>query len=302
LIDYDQLELTAKLFRPKMIIAGYSAYARLLDYAKFRSICDSTKSVLLADMAHISGLVAAGVIPSPFDHADVVTTTTHKSLRGVRSGMIFYRRGQKGVDKAGQPVMYDYETRINNAVFPALQGGPHNHAIGGVAVALRQAMSPEFKQYQLRVLANAKAMAGALLARDYGLVSGGTDNHLVLVDLKASKGIDGARVETVCNKVFITLNKNSVPSDTSALVPGGVRLGAHALTSRGFDQGNFVEVVDFIDEAVSIAKEVQGKSKKLKDFKEVLESDSDINKKCDDLRARVNEYASKYSMPGHDDH
>jgi len=302
LIDYDQLELTAKLFRPKMIIAGYSAYARLLDYAKFRSICDATRSVLLADMAHISGLVAAGVIPSPFDHADVVTTTTHKSLRGVRSGMIFYRRGQKGVNKAGQPVMYDYETRINNAVFPALQGGPHNHAIGGVAVALRQAMSPEFKQYQLRVLGNAKAMAGALMARDYGLVSGGTDNHLVLVDLKASKGIDGARVETVCNKVFITLNKNSVPSDTSALVPGGVRLGAHALTSRGFDQRNFVEVVEFIDEAVAIAKEVQGKSKKLKDFKEVLESDSDINNKCDDLRARVNEYASKYSMPGHDDH
>ena len=216
-IDYDQLELTAKLFRPKMIIAGYSAYARLLDYGRFREICDATKSVLLADMAHISGLVAADVIPSPFEHADVVTTTTHKSLRGVRSGLIFYRRGQKGLDKAGKAVMYDYEGKINNAVFPALQGGPHNHAIGGVAVALRQAMSPQFKEYQLQVLANAKAMAAALLSRGYSLVSGGTENHLVLADLRASKGIDGARVEAVCNKAYITLNKNSVPADTSAL-------------------------------------------------------------------------------------
>merc|ERR1719245_2580454 len=154
-----------------MIIAGYSAYARLLDYARFRSICDITKSVLLADMAHISGLVAGDVIPSPFDNADVVTTTTHKSLRGVRSGMIFYRRGQKGVDKKGNPVMYDLESRINNALFPGLQGGPHNHAIGGVAVALKQAMSAEFVAYQEQVLANAKAMADALLKKDYELVS-----------------------------------------------------------------------------------------------------------------------------------
>jgi len=208
IIDYDQLEFTAKLFRPKMIIAGFSAYARLLDYARFRSICDQTKSVLLADMAHISGLVAGGVIPSPFDHADVVTTTTHKSLRGVRSGMIFFRRGEKGVDKAGKPILYDYESRINNAVFPALQGGPHNHAIGGVAVALRQAMDPTFKDYQLQVMSNAKTMAKALLDKNYSLVSGGTDNHLVLVNLKASKAIDGARVETVCNKVIGLKLKN----------------------------------------------------------------------------------------------
>jgi len=301
IIDYDQLELTAKLFRPKMIIAGFSAYARLLDYARFRSICDQTKSILLADMAHISGLVAGGVIPSPFEHADVVTTTTHKSLRGVRSGMIFYRRGQKGIDKAGKPVMYDYESRVNNAVFPALQGGPHNHAIGGVAVALKQAMAPSFKEYQLQVLANAKAMASALLGKSYSLVSGGTDNHLVLLNLKASKGIDGARVENVCNKVFITLNKNSVPSDTSALMPGGVRLGAHALTSRGFKEDDFIKVVDMIDEAVDIAKFVQGKSKKLKDFKEVLDTDEEVIGKCTELKSRVNEFASKFPMPGHED-
>merc|ERR1712055_534651 len=302
LIDYEQLELTAKLFRPKMIIAGYSAYARLLDYARFRNICDQTKSVLLADMAHISGLVAGGVIPSPFDYADVVTTTTHKSLRGVRSGMIFYRRGQKSFDKKGNPVMYDFEQRINNAVFPALQGGPHNHAIGGVAVALQQAKQPWFKEYQQQVLKNASAMADSLMGKGFKLVSGGTENHLVLVNLKESRGIDGARVENVCDKVMVTLNKNSVPADTSALVPGGVRLGACALTSRGFKEADFVKTMDFVEEAVEIAKAVQAKSKKLADFKAVLAEDSGVVAQCADLKSRVNDFASKFPMPGHEDH
>jgi len=302
LIDYDTLEKNAALFRPKMIIAGFSAYSRLLDYPRFRSICDKVKAYFLADMAHISGLVAGGVIPGPFEHADVVTTTTHKSLRGVRSGLIFYRKGQKGVDKKGNPVMYDLQSKIDQALFPGLQGGPHNHAIGGVAVALKQAMSPTFVEYQKQVLRNAKAMAEGLLAKDYLLVSGGTDNHLVLVNLKASKQIDGARVEAVCNQVSITLNKNSVPSDSSALVPGGVRLGAPALTSRGFVEDDFKKVVLLIDEAVEIAREIKGKTKKLKDFNEHLLNDPDALKKCADLKARVNEFATKFPIPGHDDH
>jgi len=302
LIDYDLLEKTSSLFRPKMIIAGFSAYSRNLDFARFRSICDKVKAVMLADMAHISGLVAAGVVPSPFDYADVVTTTTHKSLRGVRSGMIFYRKGQKGVDKKGKPVMYDFESKINSALFPGLQGGPHNHAIGGVAVALKQATSPEFVEYQKQVLANAKAMAAALLAKNYELVSGGTDNHLVLVNLKASKGIDGARVEAVCNQVFITLNKNSVPSDTSALVPGGVRLGAPALTSRGFVEADFKQVVDLIDEAVEIARDVKGKTAKLKDFNEFLLNDEQTVGRTSQLKAKVNAFAAKFPIPGHEDH
>jgi len=300
LVDYDSLEKTAGLFRPKMIIAGFSAYSRHLDYARFREICDKNKAILLADMAHISGLVAADVVPGPFGHADVVTTTTHKSLRGARSGMIFFRRGQKGVDKKGNPVMYDLENKINMALFPGLQGGPHNHAIGGVAVALKQAKSPEFVTYQKQVLANAKAMASGLLEKGYELVSGGTENHLVLVNLKSSKKIDGARVEAVCNQVFITLNKNSVPSDTSALVPGGIRLGAPALTSRGFVEEDFKNVVQLIDEAVEIALEVKSKTKKLKDFNEYLTSDEATVKKCADLKSRVNEYASKFPIPGHD--
>merc|ERR1712051_1001209 len=208
-----KLEETANLFRPKVIIAGFSAYARNLDYPRFRQICDKVGAYLLADMAHVSGLIAAGLTPGPFETADVVTTTTHKTLRGVRGGMIFYRRGQKGVDKKGNPVMYDFEQRINNAVFPALQGGPHNHAIGGVAVALQQAKQPWFKEYQQQVLMNASSMAESLLGKGFNLVSGGTENHLVLVNLKESRGIDGARVENVCDKVMVTLNKNSVPAD-----------------------------------------------------------------------------------------
>jgi len=302
LIDYDKLEETANLFRPKVIIAGFSAYARTLDYPRFRQICDKVGAYLLADMAHVSGLIAAGVTPGPFETADVVTTTTHKTLRGARGGMIFYRRGQKGVDKKGNPIMYDLESRINQAVFPSLQGGPHNHAIAGVAVALRQAMQPEFVEYQRQVVANAQAMATALLDKEYVLVSGGTDNHLVLVDLKSSRGIDGARVEAVCDKVQITLNKNTVPTDKSALNPSGVRIGAPALTTRGFKEDGFRKVVDMIDEAVAIAKGVQAKTKKVKEFKEFLANDEETVGKCEDLRRRVNELAAEYPMPGHEDH
>lgn len=302
LIDYDRLEENAVLFRPKIIIAGYSAYSRLLDYARFRAICDRVNAYLLADMAHISGLVAAGVIPSPFQYADVVTTTTHKTLRGIRSGLIFYRRGQKGLDKKGKPVMYDLEKAINSAVFPALQGGPHNHAIGGVAVALKQAMSPDFVVYQKQVLANARAMAEELEKLGYGLVSGGTDNHLVLVNLKSSKRIDGARVESVCNQVSLTLNKNSVPNDTSALVPGGIRLGSPALTSRGFLEDDFRKVVAFVDEAVKMALELQKRTTKMKEFQDLLLGDPEVKRKCLDLKARVNSFASKFPIPGHEDY
>ncbi len=198
--------------------------------------------------------------------------------------------------------MYDLEGRVNNAVFPALQGGPHNHAIGGVAVALRQATTPEFKEYQEQVLKNAQALAGALIGRGYRVVSGGTDNHLLLVDLRGSKSIDGARLEEVCNRVSITLNKNSVPGDKSALVPGGVRMGAPALTSRGFKEADFERVAELLDEAMSLAKEAQAKTKKLKEFTSFLDNDSDLKAKCQELKKRVNDFASGFPMPGHEEH
>ncbi|MED6197303.1 hypothetical protein PIB30_055410 [Stylosanthes scabra] len=158
-IDYDQLEKSAALFRPKLIVAGASAYSRLYDYSRIRKVCDKQKAIMLADMAHISGLVSAGVIPSCFDYADVVTTTTHKSLRGPRGAMIFFRKGLKEISKQGKEVFYDFEDKINQAVFPGLQGGPHNHTISGLAVALKQAMTPEFKNYQKQVVSNCAAFA-----------------------------------------------------------------------------------------------------------------------------------------------
>ena len=185
IIDYDRMEENAALFRPKLLVAGASAYACLIDYERMRKIADQHKAYLLSDMAHISGLVSAGVIPSPFDYSDIVTTTTHKSLRGPRGAMIFYRKGQRSVNKkTGEPVLYDLEDKINFAVFPGLQGGPHNHTIAALATALKQASTPEYKKYQAQVLKNSKKFADTLIQKGYKLVGGGTDTHLVLVDLR----------------------------------------------------------------------------------------------------------------------
>ncbi|CAI0430880.1 unnamed protein product [Linum tenue] len=297
-IDYEQMEKSATLFRPKLIVAGASAYARLYDYAFIRKVCDKQKAIMLADMAHISGLVAAGVVPSPFDYADVVTTTTHKSLRGPRGAMIFFRKGVKEVNKQGKEVLYDYEDKINQAVFPGLQGGPHNHTITGLAVALKQATTPEYKAYQEQVLRNCFKFAEALGEMGYELVSGGTENHLVLVNLK-NKGIDGSRVEKVLEAVHIAANKNTVPGDVSAMVPGGIRMGTPALTSRGFVEEDFVKVAYFFDLAVKIAVNIKAASTgtKLKDFvagMQLANFQSEIAK----LRHDVEEYAKQFPTIG----
>lgn len=286
IVDYDALEKSAQLFRPKLIIAGASAYSRDFDYARMREIADSVGAYLMADMAHISGLVAAGVVKSPFEYADVVTTTTHKSLRGPRGGMIFFKK--------------DLEGAINQAVFPGLQGGPHNHTISGLAVALKMANTPEFKEYQLQVIANARAMAERLMELGYTLVSGGTDNHLLLVDLKPS-GIDGARVQTVLDLVSITLNKNSVPGDKSAIVPGGIRVGTPALTTRGFREEDFKKVADFIDRGVKIAidiKKTTPEPGKLKDFIAYANSEGPQRDDVRALREEVESFAQSFPMPG----
>lgn len=217
-IDYNNLEKLAELYRPKIIIAGTSAYSRTIDYARMREIATKYGAYLLSDMAHISGLVAADVIPSPFPYSDIVTTTTHKSLRGPRGAMIFYRKGVRSTNKKGEETMYELEDPINASVFPGHQGGPHNHTIAALAVALKQAKTPEFREYQENVLKNAKALANKLGKEGlgYDIVSGGTDNHLILVDLKP-KGIDGAKVERVLELVNVAANKNTVPGDVSAV-------------------------------------------------------------------------------------
>lgn len=301
-IDYDAMESSAALFRPKLIVAGASAYSRLIDYDRIRDIADQHNAYVLADMAHISGLVSAGMIPSPFDTADIVTTTTHKSLRGPRGAMIFYRKGLRSVDKKGNETHYDLEDKINFAVFPGLQGGPHNHTIAALATALKQAKSAEFVDYQKQVMKNSAAMAEALTGMGYELVSGGTDNHLVLVDLKKSKGIDGARVERVLELVNVATNKNTVPGDVSAMTPGGIRMGAPALTSRGLKEADFVKVAEFFDRGVKVAEQVKAATgKKLKDFKAALEPGAPDIPELLALRADITDFAQQFPTVGFDE-
>ena len=300
-IDYDAMERSAELFRPKMIVAGASAYSRLIDYGRIREIADGVGAYVMSDMAHISGLVSAGVIPSCFPHSDVVTTTTHKSLRGPRGAMIFYRKGQRGTDKKGVPIMYDIEERINFAVFPGLQGGPHNHTIGALATCLKQAATPEFVEYQKQVLANASALAGRLTELGYELVSGGTDNHLVLIDVKKSRKIDGARVERILELACVASNKNTVPGDRSALMPGGIRMGTPALTSRGFGEADFVRVANLFDRAVGIAVRLKAteRGKKLRGFREMCaEMGPAVDLDLVALRSEVCEFAESFPTVG----
>jgi len=295
-IDYDECEKFALRFFPKILIAGTSAYSRLIDYARMRSIADKAGSYLLADMAHISGLVAAGVVPSPFDHADVVTTTTHKSLRGPRGAMIFFRKGQRSVDKKGNKIMFDIEEKINAAVFPGLQGGPHNHTITALSVALKQAQSPIFKSYQEQVLKNAQSLSSQLARDGLTLVSGGTDNHLLLIDL-SKKGVNGNKTELICEKTSIVLNKNTVPGDTSALSPSGLRVGTPAMTSRGLEEEDFAKVGQFISRAIKVTQDIQTTSgKKLSDFKKVMNDNPPSSML--ELKKDVEEFASKFDVIG----
>ena len=289
LIDMDKVAELAGIYKPNMIICGGSAYPREWDYARFRKIADDNGSLLLCDMAHISGLVATGEAANPFDFADVVTTTTHKSLRGPRAGMIFFRKDARGLD-----------AKINFAVFPSLQGGPHEHQIAAIATQLKEVATPEFRAYAKQVRANAKAVAAALTARGYRLMTGGTDNHLVLWDLRPCAGVTGARMDKVCDEAAITLNKNTLVGDRNAVIAGGVRIGAPALTSRGFKEADFERVAEFLHEAVLITQAVAaegGEGEKLADFAKRLHGRADIAA----LKAKVQLFARSFPMPGRDD-
>lgn len=285
-IDYDALEAQAALFKPAMIIAGGSAYPREWDYERYRKIADDNGSLLMMDMAHISGLVATGVAANPFKYADIVTTTTHKSLRGPRAGLIFFRKDARG-----------FELKIANAVFPGLQGGPHVHQIAGVATQLKEVDTPEFKEYAQQVVKNAQALADQLVSKyGYTLATGGTVNHLVLWDLKP-QALSGSKMQTICDEVSITLNKNAVLGDKSALNPGGVRIGTPALTTRGLKEEHFRQVADFLHEAVEISLGVQAiTGKLLKDFEKAIKTDI----KAAALKKKVQEFITQFPMPGFD--
>lgn len=299
IIDYDILQDNALMYRPKTIVAGTSAYCRLIDYKRMREIAELCGAYLVVDMAHISGLIAAGVIPSPFEHADIVTTTTHKSLRGPRGAMIFYRKGVRKTDaKTGKETLYDLEGPINFSVFPGHQGGPHNHTITALAVALKQAVTPEFKQYQENVIKNAKALEHEFKRLGYKLVADGTDSHMVLLDLR-SIALDGARVEAVLEQVNIACNKNAIPGDKSALTPYGIRIGTPAMSTRGMGEEDFTRIANYIDRSIKICKDVQSKlpkeANKLKDFKAKVAGGEvqEIN----DLKKEIASWAGTFPLP-----
>nr|NP_001138162.1 serine hydroxymethyl transferase, isoform B [Drosophila melanogaster]NP_001284916.1 serine hydroxymethyl transferase, isoform C [Drosophila melanogaster]ACL82894.1 serine hydroxymethyl transferase, isoform B [Drosophila melanogaster]AHN59387.1 serine hydroxymethyl transferase, isoform C [Drosophila melanogaster] len=299
IIDYDKLAEAAKNFRPQIIIAGISCYSRLLDYARFRQICDDVGAYLMADMAHVAGIVAAGLIPSPFEWADIVTTTTHKTLRGPRAGVIFFRKGVRSTKANGDKVLYDLEERINQAVFPSLQGGPHNNAVAGIATAFKQAKSPEFKAYQTQVLKNAKALCDGLISRGYQVATGGTDVHLVLVDVRKA-GLTGAKAEYILEEVGIACNKNTVPGDKSAMNPSGIRLGTPALTTRGLAEQDIEQVVAFIDAALKVgvqAAKLAG-SPKITDYHKTLAENVELKAQVDEIRKNVAQFSRKFPLPG----
>lgn len=233
-IDYDEAERLAKEHKPKLIITGFSAYSRIVDWQRFREIADSVGAYLLADIAHIAGLVAAGLYPSPVNIADVTTTTTHKTLRGPRGGMILAKANP------------ELEKKLNSAVFPGSQGGPLMHVIAAKAVAFEEALQPEFKVYQQQILNNARAMAKTMLQRGYNIVSGGTDDHLMLIDL-IDKNITGKEAEAALGQAYITTNKNAVPNDPqSPFITSGIRIGTPAITTRGFKEKESEQVANWI--------------------------------------------------------
>lgn len=261
ILDYEEMERLAMEHKPKLIVAGASAYARAIDFKRFREVADKANAYLMVDMAHIAGLVAAGLHESPIPYADVVTTTTHKTLRGPRGGMIL--ANQEAADKFN----------FNKAIFPGTQGGPLEHIIAGKAVCLGEALKPEFKTYQEQVVKNAKALAAALVKQGFDILTGGTDNHLMLIDLREME-VTGKELQNRCDEVYLTLNKNAVPNDPrSPFVTSGVRIGTPAVTSRGLKE----EDMDKIAECIWLAA-------------------TDFENKADYIRSEVTKICDKYPL------
>lgn len=238
LIDYDKIREIAIKEKPKMIIAGASAYSRIIDFKKFREICDLVGAYLFVDMAHIAGLVAAGLHPSPIPYADVVTSTTHKTLRGPRGGIILTNNEE-------------IAKKIDKVIFPGIQGGPLMHVIAGKAQSFYEALQPEFKEYMVQVLKNISAMSDEFIKLGYKVISGGTDNHLILLNVLGSVGVTGKEAEILLDKIHITVNKNTIPNETEkAMIASGIRIGSPAMTTRGFKEKEFIQVARIIDKAL----------------------------------------------------
>ncbi|MFZ2125296.1 MAG: serine hydroxymethyltransferase [Candidatus Saccharimonadales bacterium] len=251
-IDYEELRELAIKHKPKIILAGFSAYPRELDYAKFAAIGNEVGALLMADMAHIAGLIVAGVAKNPFDYGfHVITTTTHKTLRGPRGGMILSMGTVGNPLKAPEKTLENIPTLIDRSIFPGMQGGPHMHSIAAKAVAFYEALQPEFKQYAQQIVINASTLADELTKRGFQLVTGGTSNHMMLVDVYKSFGVDGKVVERALDAIGLTLNANAVPDDPlPPFKPSGIRLGTPAITTRGLKQEHMVQIADWMKQAV----------------------------------------------------
>jgi len=253
LIDYEAMKRIAEKNKPKLIVAGASAYPRIIDFSKFREICDHVGAYLMTDVAHIAGLIAAGIHPSPFPYADFVTTTTHKTLRGPRGGLVMCKK--------------EFASLLDKNVFPGIQGGPLMHVIAAKAVAFGEALKPEFREYQKQIVKNSKALADGLIKKGFNLVTGGTDNHLLLIDLR-NKNINGAQAQDFLETAGIATNKNSIPHDPEEpFVTSGIRLGTPAVTTRGMKEGEMLRIADFISRAIDAGENAE-ELKKIK--KEVL--------------------------------
>lgn len=253
-IDYDEMRQMALKHRPKIIIAGFSAYPRQLDYAKFAAIGNEVGALLMADMAHIAGLIVGGVSENPFDYGfHVITTTTHKTLRGPRGGLILSKGIVSSPLKAPEKTLENIPTLIDRAIFPGMQGGPHMHAIAAKAIAFGEALKPEFKVYAKQIVTNAQALATALSDRGFSLMTGGTSNHLILADVYTSFGLDGKVVEQALDKINLTLNKNAIANDRlPPFRPSGIRLGTPAITTRGLKEADMVTLADWMSRAIAV--------------------------------------------------
>lgn len=296
MLDYEVIEKLAQEHKPKILLAGYTAYPRTIDFIKFAEIAKAVGAYSMADISHISGLVAAGVHPSPFPDTDVVTTTTHKLLRGPRAAVIFSKRSSI---KDGKSI----SDLIDKAIFPGLQGGPHEHTIAGVAIAFKETMSDEFKSYAAQVITNAKALAESLIDNGIKLVSGGTDNHLILVDLTPFGSGKGIFVQEALEAASITANKNTIPGEpASPFFPSGLRLGTPSITTRGFKEGDMKNVGKWIAEVINSVKDYQYSNDKAKRLAEIQKFRTELpnNEIIKRVRKEVNEFCSKFSVPGID--
>ena len=251
-IDYDHLRELALEHKPKLVLAGFSGYPRELDYAKFAAIGNEVGALLMADMAHIAGLIAAGVAKNPFDYGfHVITTTTHKTLRGPRGGLILTKGTVRNPLRAPEKTLENIPTLVDRSIFPGTQGGPHMHVIAAKAVAFGEALKPEFKDYAAQIVKNAAVLADEMMKRDFKLVTNGTSNHLILADVQRSFGLDGKVVEEALDKIGLTLNKNSVPDDPNPpFKPSGIRLGTPALTTRGLKEEHMVLIAEWMKQAI----------------------------------------------------